>query len=189
MNPTICPSCGRQTATAVALQRYRYKESGIPNLWLEGGVTETTCSFCKKKHIQINREAQLLQVTALAILEDARPLTGHEMRFLRGAAQMSQSKLAEELRLRRETIAERESKPNPRIAFADEVLFRMVILRGFLARLSDGSNLLTRSQERRLLDFARFFSGFISNYVRELKSTRLVAVMDQGDHWRLDKAA
>src|SRR6266545_2952024 len=90
VNAAICPSCGTPGARVRVLPTYRYRESGIANLWLRGGVTETVCARCKAKHISIEKESQLLQVISVGLLMAARPLTGHEMRFLRGACQMSQ---------------------------------------------------------------------------------------------------
>lgn len=187
-----CPSCGRATATARRLPLYRYKGSGIPNLWLRDGVTETVCASCRKRHIKIEREAQLLQVIALRLLMDASPLTGYEMRFLRGACFMSQAKLAEALRRRRETISERESKANPGIVFAEEVLVRLVFLRNFNEHLGgQGNNFLTKTQRKTLADFTRFFFDFSQNFAGEiLKRHKLIASLDENQElWQLDEAA
>ena len=192
MNPVICPSCGRPTAAAKALPMYRYKESGIPNLWLRGGVTETVCAFCKAKYIKIEKESQLLQVIALKLLMDARPLSGHEMRFLRGACQLSQAKLAEALRHRRETVSERENKQNPGIDFAEEVLLRLVMLSHFSQHLNtEGNNFLTGSQREDLKKFTTFFWDFSERIAQHIRrSTKLVAALDdQNELWRLDEAA
>ena len=188
---TTCPSCGRPSATARALPTYRYKESGIPNLWLRGGVTETVCSSCKAKHIQIEQEPQLLQVIAVALLIEARPLTGYEMRFLRGACQMSQAMLAGALHRRRETIAEREAKPSPPgISFSDEVVLRWVLLSNFRRYLDrEGNRFLTTTQIALLESFSDFFDGFSKKYVEQgLKKSKLIAAL-QGELWSLNKAA
>jgi len=187
-----CPSCGRAAATARLLPMYRYKESGIPNLWLRGGVTETACTSCRKRHIKIEKEAQLLQVIALRLLMDARPLTGAEMRFLRGACHLSQAKLAGALRRRRETVSERESKANPGIVFAEEVLVRRVFLRHFNEHLgSQGNNFLTQTQRETLANFTKFFFDFSQNFAREvLKRHKLIASLDESHElWQLDEAA
>lgn len=193
MNPVICPSCGKPAATASALATYRYKESGMPNLWLRGGVTETVCASCKKKHIKIEKETQLLQVIALRLLMEARPLSGHEMRFLRGACQLSQAKLAEALRHRRETISERETKQNPGIDFAEEVLLRLVMLRHFTQQLdTEGNNFLAENQRNDLANFTKFFSDFSEKFAQQIlkRTTKLVAALDdQSELWRLDEAA
>jgi DNA-binding transcriptional regulator YiaG len=193
MNLAICPSCGKPTAAVSALETYRYKESGIPNLWLRGGVTETVCASCKKKHIKIEKESQLLQVIALKFLMDARPLSGYEMRFLRGACGLSQARLAELLRHRRETISERETKKNPGIDFAEEVFFRLVMLRYFTEQLNtEGNNFLPDSQRKLLDDFTRVFCDFSEKFTRKMlrRSAKLVAALDdQGELWSLDEAA
>ena len=192
MNDAICPSCGKLTAMASALAIYRYRESGIPNLWLRGGVTETVCASCKKRHIMIEKEPQLLQVIALRLLIDARPLSGYEMRFLRGACGLSQARLAEILRHRRETISERETKPNPGIDFAEEVVLRRVLLQHFREQLDkEGSNFLSEDQCRLLDQFSEFFWDFSQKFARQLlRRSKLVAAMDdQGERWQLDEAA
>jgi DNA-binding transcriptional regulator YiaG len=187
-----CPSCGGATATARALASYRYRESGIPNLWLEGGVTETVCASCRKRHIRIEKESQLLQVIALRLLMDARPLTGYELRFLRGACSLSQAKLAEALRRRRETVAEREAKAEPGIPFAEEVLIRFVLLGHFNEHLRDRENsFLTKRQRGLLADFTKFLSVFSRDFADEtLKRHRLVATLDKRRAlWELAEAA
>jgi len=192
MSHVICPGCGRPSATARALPTYRYKESGIPNLWLKGGVTQTECDNCGQSYIKIEKESQLLQVIALGLLIDARPLTGHEMRFLRGACQMSQARLAEALKKRRETISEREAKQNPHISYADEVLLRLVLLRSFKAQLEGaGEKLLTKNQRQVLTGFTDWFSGFSEQFAERMtRRTRLIAAMDdEGELWSLGKAA
>jgi len=186
MSKVICPSCGKQTAIATALPMYQYRESGIPNLWLRGGVTETKCSSCRKRHIRIERESQLLQVIALGLLIAPRPLAGSEMRFLRGACQMSQGDLAAALYHRRETISERESKKTPDISFAEEVTLRQILLDRFQKHLSE-HDFLSAEHRRVLATFTDFFRRFSSSYVREYKSSKLIAALD-GD-WKFAKAA
>lgn len=191
MNVVICPGCGRPGAKERVLASYRYTESGIPNLWLRGGVTETVCGRCKEKYFGIEKEGQLLQVIALGLLMVPRHLSGHEMRFLRGVCQLSQAKLAEVLRLRRETIAEREAKSNPGIGFADEVLLRLVFLRHFAQELNEWEDFLTESQRKTLADLTEFFSSFCREFAEgRLRRTKLVAALDrQRERWKLDEAA
>lgn len=191
MNVVICPGCGRPGAKERVLTSYRYTESGIPNLWLRGGVTETVCGRCKEKYFGIEKEGQLLQTIALGLLMVPWHLSGHEMRFLRGTCQLSQAKLAAILRLRRETIAEREGKTNPRIGFADEVLLRLVFLRHFAQELNERENFLTESQRKTLADFTEFFSSFCREFAgRNAHRKRLVAALDHaGERWKLDDAA
>ncbi len=193
MSTVICPSCGKPTATDTPLPTYRYKESGIPNLWLRGGVTETVCASCKERHITIEKESQLLQVIALRLLMDARPLSGFEMRFLRGACRLSQARLAKLLRHRRETVAEREAKRNPGIHFAEEVLLRLVMLEHFNDHLgAKGNNFLTKNQRKDLADFTGFFRDFSLTFAEPMlrRTTRLVAALEgRSEVWRMDEAA
>lgn len=186
----VCPACGRPTAVAVRPSEYRYLESGLPNLWLKGGVTLTSCVHCKAKHIQIEKEAQLLQVVALTLLMAPRPLSGPEMRFIRGACAWSQAKLAEELKLeRRETISDRERKSAPGIDFASEILLRLVLLRAFTAALrSPGNNHLPKAQRTRLARFTEIFVNFTEGFVKKM-NTKEVAQLDEQGEWGLPDAA
>lgn len=185
-----CPSCGKAAAVAV-LRSYHYKESGLRNLWLHGGVTQTTCASCKQRHVAIENETQLLQTIAVALLESPRRLSGAEMHFLRGAARLSQSWLAAQLRKGRETIAEREAKADPGVSFGEELLFRFVVLEAFVGHLqARGNCFLARDQAKRLLDFRGFFHDFSSRFADGvLARGRLVATMAQERGWQLEPAA
>ncbi len=193
MSPVICPACGKRKATASRPPMYRYRESGIPNLWLRGGVIITTCTSCKEELLAIEKEWQLLQMIGLRLLMETRPLSGFEMRFVRGAARLSQARLAELLRLRRETISERETKENPRIPFAEEVLLRLVILRAFRQHLKEkGNNFLPPSQRKVLASFAKSFGDFAETFMQQnlSKRAKMVLAMDKkGEGWRADEAA
>lgn len=191
MRNVVCPGCGISSAIARPLPSYHYRESGLANVWLRGGVTETKCTECRQRHYRIENETQLLQVIACGLLVDARPLTGHEMRFLRGACNMSQAQLAEILKRRRETIAEREAKSSiPGISFADEVVLRWVLLTRFRRHLSgDGNDFLPRRHHALLSGFSDFFDDFSRKYVDEaFKRSRMVAAL-HGESWSLEKKA
>src|SRR6266487_2548097 len=94
MSRLICPECGKPNASARELTKSHYRESGLDNVWLYGGVTESKCANCGKSSIRIWKEAQLLQVIAKGLLMEPRPLAGPEWRFIRRAAGMSQAQLA-----------------------------------------------------------------------------------------------
>ena len=190
MTTIICPSCGRLSATEQALETYQYRESGLPNLWLRGGVTELRCSNCGENLIKIEQEGQLLQVIAVTLLIVPRPLTGHEMRFLRGACHLTQERLAEETRRTRGTITTRERQDSPNLDFADEVLLRLVLLQHFNEHLkAEGNNLLPESQRAILADFTNWFPGFSRKFAEKALSRRpkLKLVLNEPDRvWKLE---
>jgi DNA-binding XRE family transcriptional regulator len=187
----ICPICGKPTATASVPEIYHYKESGLPNVYLHGGVTETTCESCGEGAIRIEREGQLLQVITTAILmSDSAGMTGAEMRFVRGACRMSQAKLAESLGIqRRETIAEREGKDDPGISFAEQIGLRVLLTKSFLDFLDvPGNRLLTMGQHEELREFYRNFSKFSEHVSKEAATIQFNAILEE-DEWKFDKAA
>ena len=192
MSKLVCPSCGKRSATERTLAKYHYKESGLPNLWLHGGVTETECSACKEKLIRIEREGQLLQVLAVELLIAPRPLRGDEMRFLRGACFLSQDRLAQKIRRTRGTITVREKQEQPKLDFADEVLLRLVLLQHFSDHLKgEGNNLLPPNQREILADFIDWFPRFSAEFAKKALSRRpnlkLVAALDTEHVWKLEK--
>lgn len=187
MSYVICPGCKKESAVARILPKYLFRESGLPNMVLVDGVTETTCERCGAKYIVIHKEWQLLQVIATELFMKAGFLTGHEMRFLRGACQMSQAELAKAIHRRRETIAEREAKRDPRLSLAEEVLLRMVLLRAFRAHLDRDENFLGDAHRKRLDDFTSAFldvTQLVFPAATHSRSNRLTARML--DEWQLE---
>ena len=187
-----CPGCGRMTATSRTLPTYHYRESGLSNLWLRDGVIRTDCRRCGETFLAVLREFQLLQVIALELFMEPRHLKGEEMRFLRGACQISQAKLANALRKRRETVAERVSKQDPGINFAEEVALRVVLLGFFNAyQHGKGNSLLDAGHRKRLSEFTDWFVEFSTRFADHgVQRQKLVAALDKkGVSWHLDEAA
>ena len=158
-----CPGCGSTKVEHKKPLSYRYRESGLNNIVLRGGVTQIVCRECREVFFRIEKEQQLLQVIALLLLMKPGYLSGHEMRFLRKAADLSQADLASRLGVqRRETIAERESKTVPGLDPGAELLLRGVLLREFSEYLSkDGNDHLEKVHHKRLDDFAGDFLDVI----------------------------
>ena len=75
-----CTNCGKP---AVSERRnYRYTESGIPNVVLQG-VTVADCPACGKSDVSIPRMATSHRAIARAITNSPARLTGPQLRFLR----------------------------------------------------------------------------------------------------------
>lgn len=159
MSRVICPNCGQVTASARKLARYHYKQSGLDNVWLLGGVTESRCDNCKETSIRVTREPQLLQVIALDLLMRPSPRTGPELRFLRRACGLSQAEMATLLKsTRRETIAEREGRQATGIGFAEEIGLRWVLVQAFHDHITKpGNSSLEGRDLERLWNFATLF--------------------------------
>lgn len=188
MSLAICPSCGKESASAKELPKYHYRESGLDTVWLTGGVTETSCRSCGETFVRVWKEPQLLQVIALGLLMGSKSLTGPEWRFLRRACGLTQAQLASLLKYpRRETIAEREAKPNPRLSFPEEVGLRWVLVGSFQRYLAKpGNSSLEASQLERLWSFSAFFRDF-SDTVRSVHERRRMTAVAQGDLWTLNE--
>jgi transcriptional regulator with XRE-family HTH domain len=155
MTASVCPNCGQPNARKSELRNYHYVECGLDNVWLANGVTRTECAACGERHIHVYREPQLLQVIARDLIMTRSQLSGLELRYVRRASGLSQEALAGMLRTRRETIAERESKADPKLGRAEAIGIRLVLLKSFLDFLGKGgNNSLTRRQRDALDRFA-----------------------------------
>lgn len=181
----VCPACGKEGAVARFPKTYRYEESGLP-LVLRGGVTEVDCPHCGESLVKIEKEEQLLQVIAKAILMSPPGMTGSEMRFVRGVIGLTQELMADALRVRRATVSERESRVEA-LSFADELGLRLILLRKFMAfLLTPGNNRLVAEQMKELTRFSSTFIEFADQTTRKL-SRRLEAELEQDD-WREKRA-
>ena len=187
MSRVVCPNCGQLSASARELSEYHYTESGLDNIWLHGGVTETECSACGRKFVRITREQQLLQVIAKVLLMAARPHSGGEMRFLRRACGLSQAGLASLLKYRRATVAEREAKESPGLTFPEEVGLRLILLQAFLKHVTaPGNSALEGSQLMELFSFSGFFRDFAMKVVTKHRRERINARV-QENIWTVEK--
>ena len=137
----VCPACGSTKVESSSPSAYRYRGAGLGPITLHGGVQQVNCGACGAKSIHIEREQQLLQVLALMLLVKPGHLTGREMRYLRSACDLSQAKLALSLGVRRETVAERESRDTPGLDAGAEFFLRVILLRRFLEYLESDDHL------------------------------------------------
>jgi transcriptional regulator with XRE-family HTH domain len=103
---------------------YHYVESGLDNIFLLNGVSETATDYGTMVHIEnING---LHRAIGLHIVENEKPMSGPEFRFLRKQMGLSQVELAKDLGVTDQTIANYE-KGNTRLGPAD-VLMRACYL-------------------------------------------------------------
>ncbi len=190
MKSTTCPLCGQSGVHEKRPTEYAYKECGLPGVRLSGGVVETSCKKCGEKSVTILKEGQLLQLIALALLTTSRKLSGPELRFLRRSCQLSQASLAGHLKKRRETVAEREAKPDPKLSEAEETWFRLIVLREFNAALKrPEANLLSVVHRARLELFTREFSQRAAQLSEHPVGRSLLRLEACGDDWRFTERA
>jgi DNA-binding transcriptional regulator YiaG len=87
-------------------QSFHYAASGLDNVYLLNGVTESETSYGKMVHIDnING---LHHAIGLHIIEKEDPMEGPEFRFLRKQMELSQAALAKGLSVTDQTIANYE---------------------------------------------------------------------------------
>jgi DNA-binding XRE family transcriptional regulator len=133
-----CPGCARPTIRWQLIDRYHYRECGLSNVYLIGGAHRGECSHCRETFYCIEDEFQVLQVIGLEVFRKPGPLTGKEIRYLRGEADTTQDELAEALDVRRATISDWERSDDPPLSnMAKELGCRLVLLSAFLQHLSD----------------------------------------------------
>jgi hypothetical protein len=190
MTNIVCPRCGRATAKGKPVTRYEYRESGLEGLYLHGGVTKVTCPCDPDPYFRIEKEGQLLQVIALALLMKPAPLNGSEQRFLRSACRLTQARLADLLKgPRRETIAERERSSKP-LSPAEDFWLRVVLVQEFHALLLEpGQSQLSPKHVEDLIDFQKSLAPFARAIEDKLRKKSMTLSLVQGELWSMETAA
>lgn len=187
MTTATCPKCNSDRISKKHMLTYRYRESGLDNVMLHGGVTETRCKSCRSRYYAIRKEPQLLQVIAMSLLMKPGPLTGPEMRYLRHACDLTQAELASQLRVRRPTVAERERATTSKVRPDAECLLRMRLLRAFVELLDDPTNNhLARSHMKRIDHFLDDLLTHIDEIIQEKSKFRL-SLLNKHDKWVQDR--
>ena len=187
MRSTRCHSC----AGTVRLQRprsYPYRESGLTNVVLLGGVEIEVCTKCSERTVTVTREEQLLQVLALSLLrKPLGSLGGAEMRYLRKVCGLTQQGLANMLHVRRATVADRE-RGRSTLAAEGEFVFRAVVLETFSQRMREkGVSHLDRHHRQELKDLR---AGFPRLPLQESRRPRKATRIPRTDgSWRIPRAA
>lgn len=98
---------------------YRYKESGLSNIYLTSGVTIENTDYGRMVSIeQIN---ELHRAIGLYIIEKEEPMNGAEFRFLRKQMDLTQPELAKAMKISDQTIANYE-KSKTKLQMADPMM-------------------------------------------------------------------
>jgi putative zinc finger/helix-turn-helix YgiT family protein len=101
---TRCVACGEPVKTRRE-PRYRYVESGLPNVELENVVTTTTCTKCGETYTGIPAIEDLHRKIAAAIIRKKGRLAPEEVRFLRKLLGWSGTDFAKRMGTQPETVS------------------------------------------------------------------------------------
>ena len=99
---------------------YHYKTSGLPNIWLKGGVVHGDSPYGPTTAIEDLDE--LHRVISYGLVRQPRPLTGREARFLRIELDLSQKRLGILLNTGEQTVARWEKGRTGNVRALDRAL-------------------------------------------------------------------
>jgi putative zinc finger/helix-turn-helix YgiT family protein len=117
-----CTSCG-QPAPAER-RSYRYTESGLPNVILQG-IEVADCSSCGNSDVLISRISKIHRAIAQALANSPARLTGAQLRFLRKHLGLSGEELGRYLHTDKTKISKWETEED-RIGPATDRLVRLL---------------------------------------------------------------
>ena len=117
-----CTNCGEQVAADV--RNYRYAESGLPNVVLQG-VLVAECPKCGNSDVAIPRVAKIHRAIARALANSPARLTGPQLRFLRKHLGLSGDELGRYLHTDKTKISKWETEED-RIGQATDRLIRLL---------------------------------------------------------------
>ncbi|MGC4056289.1 MAG: helix-turn-helix domain-containing protein [Paludibaculum sp.] len=118
-----CTNCGEPAEPALA--RYRYVESGISNLYLQG-VKVAECHHCGESDVIIPRIEKIHRAIALALANSPARLTGKQLRFLRKHLGLNGEQLGRYLHTDKTKISKWESGED-RIGPSTDRLIRLLV--------------------------------------------------------------
>ncbi len=187
-----CPLCGMTGVVWHTPKQYNYRECGLANVVLLGGVRQATCKSCGEALIHIEEEQQLLQVIAISVLQKPAPLTGPEIRFLRAEADITQTQLAGFLKTRQPTISDWERSRRPPIGdLAKELGCRLVLLSAFWDFLKENPERkqLHDSHVKQLQDFSQLLVKSAREFLHQTRLKKQVRVRMDRDQWEAQPLA
>jgi len=119
-----CTNCGEGEKVTSERRNYRYTESGLSNVILQG-VEVADCSNCGNSDLSIPRMAKIHREIAKALAKSPARLTGEQLRFLRKHLGLSGEKLGSYLHTDRTKISKWERGEDP-IGPATDRLVRLL---------------------------------------------------------------
>jgi DNA-binding transcriptional regulator YiaG len=123
----ICDNCERpfETWTASIGHPYRYTESGLDDIWLEG-VTVYSCPNCEVDSADIPDLEGLHKLIAKDIILTPLPMSGAELRFLRKETKLRLKDFAERLAVDPKTISNWETSDH--LSKQTDVTIRVLVI-------------------------------------------------------------
>lgn len=118
-----CSNCGKSVTRAP--RNYRYVESGLSNVLLQG-VDVVDCPKCGSSEVIIPRMAKIHRAIAQALANSPARLTGEQLRFLRKHLGLSGDELGRYLHTDRTKISKWENEGD-RIGPATDRLIRLLV--------------------------------------------------------------
>lgn len=184
MMKQICAFCSSKDMKITRPRLYRYRLSGLDNIYLRGGVIQWECRGCGEGYTQIEGEHGLMQLLAVGVLLKPAMLTGREMRFLRTACHLSQSDLAARLGVTRRAILEREKKPRPGLKADQELGLRAIFMKLFLDQLERDGSHLHPGHLGRLKEAVQGFIGLAEGFAVQGKKRKTTLTRNASkEHW------
>jgi putative zinc finger/helix-turn-helix YgiT family protein len=126
MKAKRCRACG-QADLLSSKEQYRYDESGLPNVLLEG-ITVRRCPACHEFEVVIPRVTELHRAIVLAVVQKTTRLTGAEVRFLRKYLGYSGVDFARRMGVSPEVVSKWEHDKDP-IGGQSDRLLRLLAIR------------------------------------------------------------
>jgi len=122
-----CPRCGKAALKKALVKDYHYRESGLPNIYLQN-IASYQCD-CGEKLVQIQAIDRLHDAIAYHLLKKPSILTGAEFRFLRKWVGLTAIQLAALLGVKtRISVSRWENRKAPLTASTDHAI-RLLVMR------------------------------------------------------------
>jgi hypothetical protein len=195
MEISECPACNSSRIKIAAQREYEFRESGLRNVLLLGGVQKIKCPDCRGSFTYIPKMFQAFQLINVGLLMKPAPLSGPEIKYLRKSCELNQAELAALIRSnRRPTLSEWEARDAPAVQPQFEIVLRAVLLDRFLTLVAnDEKRLLTAVQYRRLKAFAANFYREVGKLLaldpEAIPNQIIAARVDGKKNWQLTPRA
>ncbi len=127
-----CVKCGNANLQSIHPDLYHYKISGLDDVYLKGGVTESICSKCGARSTKIKNIVGLHNAIASSLALARRRLTGKELRFLREQMAFSAEDLSQIVEYNEDYLRKIENgSQTPKATY--EMFLRVAVLQGLKA--------------------------------------------------------